>query len=295
MIMKDFIQLSKDTWYQPGFVNIGYHRGVIIDTGISIEYAMQTAQLLKKRGWPVKWILNTHTHPDHCGGNRVFMQDGAILCATGLQKPFLEDFNLSADLSYGAEFEFTDQRRFAFPDARPSCPDKIIRTGTLDLDGMVFVIESHPGHARDQMTITTPDDVMFTADITLSEQMLSHSKLELLFSAVSQIQDLQWLQEQKHTMFVPGHGSVYEDIRPLARRNLDRQFEYIRAVYAYCKKPRIREEIAAHIIKAFDLKDDCSFCATVFTTVGAYLMYLVREHKIHYYSKNGYTYYECLR
>ncbi len=293
--MKDFVQLTKDTWYRPGFVNIGYYRGVIIDTGISMNDAMQTARLLKKRGWPVNWILNTHTHPDHCGGNKVFMQEGAILCATELQKPFLEDFNLSTTISYGADFVFTEQRQFAFPDACPSSPDKIIQTGKVILGDMAFVIESHPGHAKDQITITTPDDVLFSADITLSEQMLSHSKLELLFSAASQIQDLQWLQEQEHTFFVPGHGAVYQDIRPLARLNIDRQFEYIRAVYAYCKKPRIREDITAHIIESFHLKNDCSFCATVFSTVGAYLMYLVKEHKIWYYSKNGYTYYECLR
>lgn len=289
--MNKWIRIAPDTYYCPGITNIGYCHGLVIDTGMDSTRAAQIARDLKKMGLPIRWLLNTHTHPDHCGGNMGLIEEGAILLATEEQTPYLKDLKLSTDLSYGAEFEYTQNRQYGFPQARPSVPAQIISPGPLLLDDVQFTIERHIGHAADQITVLTPDNVLFTADIMLCERMLSHSRFELLYSATAQMTDLKWLQSTACTAYVPGHGEIMTDVQALVQANLDLQYQYIDEVLHFCTSPRTREEIAAHLIVKFSLSDTCHFCATVYASVGAYLMYLVHHNEIFYYCEKGLTLY----
>lgn len=288
-------QLTEDTYYYPGTTNVGYHKGIVIDAGESVPTAEKMALELLDMGLEIRWLINTHGHPDHCGGNAGFVKHGAKLVAFDYQTGFMMDLKLPTHFMYGAEVTFGEHRRFRFPDAESVYPDRIERTGVIELDGVRLNIERHHGHAIDQITIQTPDNVLFIGDILLPMGMVKRTSSQTLFSVIQQMKDLEWLKNTSHNFYVPGHGKPMQSVSKLAEANAELQHKYINEVYAFCEEPRTREEIAAHLIQKYHWPDSMSGTSIVYNAAGAYIMLLESEAKMKIYNKNGYTYYKSLK
>jgi len=53
---------------------------LVVDTGLNqVEGKMLRDEIRKISAAPVRWIVNTHYHPDHMGGNSVFGSDATII------------------------------------------------------------------------------------------------------------------------------------------------------------------------------------------------------------------------
>jgi cyclase len=53
---------------------------LVVDTGLNeMEGRKLRAEIRKISAVPVRWIVNTHYHPDHRGGNSVFGQDATVI------------------------------------------------------------------------------------------------------------------------------------------------------------------------------------------------------------------------
>lgn len=53
---------------------------LVVDTGLNEMEGMKLlAEIRKISAAPVRWIVNTHYHPDHRGGNRVFGPDAIVI------------------------------------------------------------------------------------------------------------------------------------------------------------------------------------------------------------------------
>src|SRR5918994_3998416 len=64
-----------------GFV-IGDEGVVVVDTFVTVAAAQQLlGEIRKLTQLPVKYVINTHYHADHVGGNRVFADIGAVVLA----------------------------------------------------------------------------------------------------------------------------------------------------------------------------------------------------------------------
>ena len=65
---------------------IGGHGVLVVDTGLNAEEGRKLlAEIRKLSSAPVRWIINTHYHPDHRGGNTVVGPD-AVIISTGFTR-----------------------------------------------------------------------------------------------------------------------------------------------------------------------------------------------------------------
>jgi glyoxylase-like metal-dependent hydrolase (beta-lactamase superfamily II) len=58
-------------------VQVGKEGVLLVDSGLAPMAAKVMAELRKLTNAPVFYIVNTHVHPDHVGGNEAFAKSGA--------------------------------------------------------------------------------------------------------------------------------------------------------------------------------------------------------------------------
>jgi glyoxylase-like metal-dependent hydrolase (beta-lactamase superfamily II) len=89
--VEKIVQIKPDLYYVPGaganaVIRVTPEGLIVIDTknpGGEIAAAL-VAQIKSISSLPVKYVLNTHHHPDHTGNNQTFVADGATV--VGLEK-----------------------------------------------------------------------------------------------------------------------------------------------------------------------------------------------------------------
>src|ERR1051326_232605 len=77
-----------------GFV-VGSNGVLVIDTFTGVEPAKALlAEIRKVTKLPIRFVVNTHYHLDHTGGNAVFAQEGASILAQKNLRGWLRTENL---------------------------------------------------------------------------------------------------------------------------------------------------------------------------------------------------------
>ena len=191
-----------------GFV-IGRDSVLVVDSFIAPEPAQQLlAEIRKITPLPVRYVVNTHYHLDHTGGNAVFAAAGATIIA---QK------NVRA-------WEHTENLKFFGPDPKPdqkqrveslALPTLVYEGGplTLDLGGREVRIVYLLGHTGGDSVVYLPDaNVVFTGDL-----LWNHRLPNLIDASTDKwIETLDaMLARHPDAVFVPGHGDVAkaDDVR----------------------------------------------------------------------------------
>ena len=273
-------QIGDDTFCYRAATNIGFCRGLVIEGGDK-KHSVPAAESMADAGLQPKWLLNTHAHPDHFGGDHLFTALGAELLATREQKPDIEQDELGSLFSYGA---VTSQREYTAPEhmkARPLDVDHIIRPGILDLDGARFTLEEHFGHNNDQISITTPDGVAFLGDILTPEKTLQFFKLIQIISVKDALADIDAVEHMDAKLFVPAHGDAIDDPVRLCALNRARIMEIIGIALDSCAEPLCKEQVVARVLSRLGVANPQfgNFFMTR-VTVGAVLAYLVDENLV---------------
>jgi glyoxylase-like metal-dependent hydrolase (beta-lactamase superfamily II) len=77
--MYELIQVADATYYIESPLKIGVYRVneqdvLLIDSGGDKQAAKRIQKILTERDWNLKFIINTHSHADHIGGNDFLQQ-----------------------------------------------------------------------------------------------------------------------------------------------------------------------------------------------------------------------------
>ncbi|MDG3003574.1 MBL fold metallo-hydrolase [Paludisphaera mucosa] len=106
---------------------------LLIDCGISAKAEEVRAAAEKFAGGPIAFVINTHWHPDHSGGNATFLKRGAKILSTAATKRRL-----------GAE-QVNEVFKITFPAQPPEAlPSLTLAAAELLHDGETVQLESVP-------------------------------------------------------------------------------------------------------------------------------------------------------
>ena len=142
-----------------GFV-IGSDSVLVVDAFVSPVAADELlGEIRKKTTLPVKWVVNTHYHYDHSGGDAAFVRAGAAVVAHENERAWVRTENLKFSKEPTAE----DKDRVA----HLVLPDVTHRDGlTIWLGDRRVDVLARPGHTGGDSVVVVPSSkTVFTGDL----------------------------------------------------------------------------------------------------------------------------------
>ena len=295
-------KITNDIWYIPNVVNIGVVRydddsAILIDTGIDRNIGKRIVKLLDKEKLKIKAILNTHSHADHCGGNKYIKQTtGANIYApdiesTIIQTPYLEPWYL-----YSGAAPLGDlQNKFLMAD--PSVVDFTIASNqdVIKFDEIEFKIISLPGHSLNQVGFVI-DSVFFCADILFAESILTKYRVPYLTDLDQTIETLNFVKETQYDFYVPSHANPSEELTKLININLNTLTEIEELLLSNLQKQKTIEQLIADILDHY--QNTITRVSEYFllkTPIMAILSSLHKKGVVKYNFQSNYLYWEKIK
>ena len=265
-------QIGENTYYIPHKTNIGVfetgeNRVCLIDTG-SRGDGEKIDQVIGGRGWEIEYIINTHTHIDHLGGNEYLMKKYKIPAyCTAYDMAFAHYSDLESAYMNGGHPCRQLRRIFSHPG--------MIGFDVLERNSFAGIRWTYlPGHTFEMVGIRTADDVWFLGDSCLSGDALKRHRFGYLYDVEGYLQTLEKLKTLEGDLFVPSHGTAEREIGPVAEANRRNIIEIIAMVKDICTEYRSIDQILKQMYERLGIRATLSQHALLSSTTKCYLTYL---------------------
>lgn len=178
---------------------------ILIDTGSSKEYGEQVKKEIRKiTSKPIKYVINTHHHPDHFLGNAAFTNSD--IYATEFTK---------TDIEQNGELYIVNLVNIvhdAMAGTKTKAPNQILSAKSLNFDGYKLKVLYMDGHTENDIVIFDENSkILYTSDLIFNKRTLAtpHANID------EWIKSLDQLEKINYSILVPGHGIASKTKEPI--------------------------------------------------------------------------------
>ena len=219
---KDF-----DDGYDGDIANIGFIVGrdavAVVDSGGSYAVGMALKEAIRAvTPLPIRYVINTHGHPDHVFGNAVFTTADAANAPARV----IGHANLRAALVARRE-AYVRNLKTQLGAAEPALlvgPDQtVVHQTSLDLGGRTLLLTAWPpAHStQDLSVLDTASGALWTGDLLFAERTPAVDG-----DIIGWLAAIATLKTTSATTTIPGHGAVMRNNRD-KNQALDKQSAYL--------------------------------------------------------------------
>ena len=282
----ELVKVGAQTYYLKNPTNIGIYQidennVYLIDSGNDKDAGRKILKIVTENGWQVKGIINTHSHADHIGGNKMIQErTNCVILTSPIEKCFTEFPILEPSFLYGS-FPFKElQNKFFLAE-----PSQVLPVAENLPEGLKYF--SLKGHSGEMIGIKTSDDVYFLGDALINAETIQKYHLFYLYDVKEYLDTLDYLETLKGKLYIPSHGEATTDISSLITLNRTHIQAIAKKIYDFCRVEATFEEILSYLFQEYKLIMNANQYILIGSTVKAYLSYLNMENKLAYEFKDN--------
>ena len=290
-------KIEGSSYYIDAPTNIGVYvfknkNCLLVDSGINSTQAKKIDEVLIQNDLHPKYIINTHSHIDHCGGNLYFKNNypGVLIYTSQSEKLFMDNPLLHSYAQYSANpIKEIVRNNKVVP------VDSVIDYGLNKINDEKFEIIPLKGHSIEQIGILTPEKVCYLGDSIFSENIIEKYSFPYLINIEDSINTLKSIADIDGDFFMVSHSSVLytkNEIVALVNKNLQNIEDYINQISDLLDQPLTKEDLLENLIIINELKvKSLNEYHNYFSSVSAFLSYLYEKSNISFSIEDGKVYY----
>ncbi|WP_125152488.1 MBL fold metallo-hydrolase [Clostridium rectalis] len=293
----ELTKIKGNTYYVNAPTNTGIYvfknkNCLLIDTGINNTQARQVDEILIKNNLHPKYIINTHYHLDHCGGNNYFTKKypGCIVYTTSKEKIFMENIELYPSMIFGST-----PMKGLFRGNKSFKVDYILEYGINKINDEKFEVIPLKGHTEEQIGFITNERVCFLGDSIFSDETMVKYSLPYLYHIGESIDTLNSIKKIDADFFVLGHSNdrflEKKDLYELVDKNLKNIESYCDEILQLLDEPLTKEDILQNLVILNDLPMNLLQYHINLSALSAFLSHLYNNDKIDFSLQEGKLYF----
>lgn len=263
-------QIKGNTYWIRGGTNTGVYvfednTALLIDTGLGGKRQDKIIEIFESKNIEIKFIINTHEHIDHSGGNyKIKKRYKDIKIYSSVRSKIYIDFpDVQIDVLNGGRRpkEIMDEV-YQVIDGDEEVDEVLYPNSELEIKGHKFKIIDCSGHTEGCIGIITDDKVAFLGDLLITKNSLKKFDFLFMCDYESQMKSLYNLQYVDFELSVLGHSrGVYtkEETLDIAQYNYKTLIRMITFFLETVKEPKTFDQIIKRYIEDKNL--ECTYVA----------------------------------
>ena len=289
-------KIKGNTWFYESASCIGGYKAdndiLLIDSGNDDSSARKAVREFEEIN--VKYVFNTHSHADHCGGNSYFEKKySSTIISPEIEHFFVNYPVLEPVYLYGASPLSEMKNKFlCAPPSRTGIVIRDDREISLDLGNRetLFKLVTLKGHSPNMHGIVTPDNIAFIGDALLGKEALNKHGLIFSFDIESHLDSLDILKTADAEGFVLSHGGYIEDINELIDLNRKSIENASSLILDYLNSDAGSfDDIHSFLYEKFNLKENLSLNILNRSVIKAHIKYLYDSGEVIISAEKGRT------